>query len=339
MRVDHPVDAQSGQLDCRAEAARAEAAGYDGLWLSEIAHDPFLGVALAATATERMDLGTGIAVAFARNPMSTATLANDLQALSGGRMVLGLGTQVKAHVTRRFSMPWGQPRARLREYVLALRAIWASWHTGAPLAFEGEFYTHTLMSPMFVPPPHPHGAPPVFLAGVGEAMTETVGEVADGFLVHGFTTDRYLREVSLPALRRGRELAGATMEGFTVSGIPMLATGSTEEELARAVEHIRGRIAFYASTPAYRAVLELHGWGALGDELHGMTREGRWEEMGGLVDDDVLHAFAVVGEPAQVGAELLRRYGDLVTRMTLHCPPEAAGQVLGALRAAAPAAR
>lgn len=335
MRVDHPIDATGAVLDCRAEAARAEAAGFDGLWLSEIAHDPFLGVALAAIATERLELGTGIAVAFARNPMSTATLANDLQALSGGRMILGLGTQVKAHVTRRFSMPWGQPRAQLREYVLALRAIWNSWHTGAPLEFEGEFYTHTLMPPLFVPPPHPHGAPPVYLAAVGEAMTETVGEVADGFLVHGFTTERYLREVSLPALRRGRELAGSTLDGFAVSGVPMLATGSTEEELAAAVEDIRGRIAFYASTPAYRAVLDLHGWGGLGDELHTLSRDGRWNDMARLVDDEVLHTFAVVGEPDRVGTELLRRYGDVVTRMTLHCRAEHAEPILATLRAAA----
>jgi probable F420-dependent oxidoreductase len=335
MRVDHPVDARSATLDCRQDAARAEAAGFDGLWLSEIAHDPFLGVALAATATERLELGTGIAVAFARNPMSTATLANDLQALSGGRLLLGLGTQVRAHVTRRFGMPWSRPRARLREYVLAMRATWDCWHTGAPLEFEGEFYTHDLMPPMFVPPPHPYGPPAVLLAAVGEAMTETVGEVADGFLVHGFSTERYLREVSLPALRRGRELAGSTMDGFTVSGIPMLATGSTQEELTAAVEDIRARIAFYASTPAYRAVLDLHGWGGLGDELHTLTRAGRWDEMAGLVDDDVLHAFAVVGEPERVGAELLRRFGDVVTRMTLHCPDEHAEPILATLRAAA----
>ena len=224
MRLDRGA-ALDGPVDPRADAAAAEREGFDGFWLSEVKHDPFLALAVAATATERIQLGTAIALAFARSPMTTAAAANDLQALSGGRFQLGLGTQVKAHITRRFSMPWSHPAPRMREYVLALRAIWDTWHTGAPLDFRGEFYSHSLMTPMFEPQRHEFGAPPVLLAGVGETMTEVAGEVADGFLAHGFTTERYLRDVTLPALQRGRDKSGRTLDGFTVMGSPMIATG------------------------------------------------------------------------------------------------------------------
>jgi probable F420-dependent oxidoreductase len=315
--------ALDGPVDVRPDAADAEAAGFDGYWLTEVKHDPFVGLALAATATERVELGTSIAVAFARNPMTTAAAANDLQALSGGRLALGLGTQVRAHITRRFAMPWSHPAPRMREYVLALQAIWESWATGAPLDFRGEFYEHTLMTPMFTPQAHGFGPPPVLLAGVGETMTEVAGEVADGFLTHGFTTERYLREVTLPALERGRAKAGRGPEGFTVKGSPMVATGRSAEQLEKATAGVRGQIAFYGSTPAYRPVLELHGWGELGDRLHALSREGRWAEMGPLVDDDVLHAFAVVGPPEDAGAEVVRRYGDVLDRLTLYTPYDA----------------
>ena len=301
-------------------------------------HDPFVGLAVAATATERIELGTSIALAFARNPMTTAALADDLQALSGGRLLLGLGTQVKAHITRRFSMPWSHPAPRMREYVGALRAIWDTWHTGAPLDFRGEFYSHTLMTPMFTPQAHGFGPPPVLLAGVGESMTEVAGEVADGFLLHGFTTERYLREVTLPALERGRATAGRTLEGFTVKGSPMVATGRTGAELEKATAGVRSQLAFYGSTPAYRGVLDLHGWGELGDRLHVLSREGRWAEMGPLLDDEVLHAFAVVGPPAEVGAEVVRRYGDVLDRLTLYAPYDADARVMAEVAASVRAA-
>ncbi|TQM11398.1 TIGR03617 family F420-dependent LLM class oxidoreductase [Pseudonocardia kunmingensis] len=337
MKVDQsaPVD---GPLDPREHAARAEREGYAGIWLSEVKHDPFLGLALAATVTERAELGTSIALAFARNPMSMAALANDLQGLSGGRLLLGLGAQVKAHITRRFGMPWSHPAARMREYVLAMRAIWQCWHEGARLDFRGDFYDHTLMTPMFVPGSHPHGAPPVLLAGVGEAMTEVAGEVCDGFVAHGFTTERYLREVTLPALRRGRERAGGSLEGFQISGSALAVTGRTEEELAAAAAAVRSQIAFYGSTPAYRGVLERHGWGGLGEELHALSRDRRWTEMGALIDDDVLRTFAAVGTPGEVAAELVQRFGDLFTRFTLYTPypvdPAVVGNVAAAVRRA-----
>jgi len=322
-----------GVLDPRRAAERAERDGYDGLWTSELKHDPFLGLGLAATVTERISLGTAIALAFARNPMSAAVLANDLQALSGGRLLLGLGSQIKAHITRRFSMPWSHPAPRMREYILALRAIWACWHEGAPLQFEGEFYRHTLMTPMFTPEPHGHGSPRVLLAGVGPAMTKVAGEVADGFLCHGFTTEAYLREVTLPALAAGR---GGDLHGFEIVGSPFVVTGRTEEEFAAADSAVRGQLAFYASTPAYRPVLEKHGWGALGDELHTMSKAGRWTEMASLIPDEVLHAFAVAGEPAEAGRELVRRYGDVFTRTPLYtlypADPEVLAEVAGVAR-------
>jgi probable F420-dependent oxidoreductase len=224
----------------------------------------------------------------------------------------------------------------MREYVLALRAIWACWNDGTRLRFRGDFYTHTVMTPFFSPGPSPHGPPPVLLAGVGPAMTAVAGEVADGFLCHGFTTERYLREVTLPALAEGRQRAlatGSAREGFEVSGSPMVATGRTEEELAAAVLGVRGQIAFYGSTPAYRPVLELHGWGALADDLHSLSRTGQWDEMAGLIDDDVLAAFAIVGEPDRVAPELLRRYGDIMTRMTLYTPYPADAGLLAAIAA------
>lgn len=333
MKVDRGA-ALDGAVDVRPVAQAAERDGADGFWLSEVRHDPFLGLTLAATVTERIELGTAIAVAFARSPMTTAVQANDLQALSGGRLLLGLGTQIRAHITRRFSMPWSHPAPRMREYVLALRAIWDSWQNGTKLDFQGEFYSHTLMTPMFTPEPHSFGPPKVLIAGVGQTMTEVAGEVADGFLAHGFTTERYLREVTLPALRRGRDKTGGTLDDFVLQGAPFVVTGRDEREMAAAADGVRGQIAFYGSTPAYRGVLDLHGWGELGEELHQLSIKGRWAEMGPLIGDDVLRAFAVVGGPAEAGAELVRRYGDLFDRVSLYMPYQAAPEVTAELVAA-----
>ena len=297
--------------------AAAEAAGFDGGWVAETQLDALTALAVAAGSTDRIELGTGIVVAFARNPMTVAVQANDVHRLCGGRLMLGLGSQIKPHITKRFSMPWSQPAARMREFILALRAIWASWATGEPLRFRGEFYTHTLMTPFFDPGPNPFGNPKVFLAGVGELMTEVAGEVADGFLCHGFSTERYLREVTLPALERGRAKVGKTLAGFEISGPAFVATGGDERELAEAVAAVKRQIGFYGSTPAYRKVLELHGWGELQGELNALSKRDGWDRMPDLVDDEVLHTFAVVGTPEQVAAELTRRYGDVVQRMTL----------------------
>jgi probable F420-dependent oxidoreductase len=306
-----------------AQAIKAEEAGYDGVWSAETNHDPFLPIAVGATATEKLEFGTGIAVAFARNPMTLAVLANDLQLLSKGRFMLGMGSQIKPHITKRFSMPWSHPAPRMRELILAIRAIWNTWETGEPLAFRGEFYTHTLMTPFFNPGPNPYGNPKILLAAVGELMTEVAGEVGDGFLVHGFSTERYLREVSLPALERGAAKVGKTRSDLTVSYPGFIVTGPDDKSMAAAAKGAREQIAFYASTPAYRPVLELHGWGDLQPELNTLSKRGEWEKMGELIDDDILNAFAVVAPLDQVAGEVLKRFDGLVDRFSFYAPYKA----------------
>src|SRR5580658_2926928 len=222
-----------------AQARQAEEDGYSGVWAPETGHDPFLPLLLAAEHTEALQVGTGIAVAFARNPMNLAILANDLQQFSKGRFMLGLGSQIKAHIEKRFSMPWSHPAPRMREFILAMRAIWDSWHNGTKLEFRGEFYTHTLMTPFFNPGPNPYGPPRVFLAAVGGLMTEVAGEVADGLLAHGFTTDRYMRAVSVPALERGLARSGRTRQDFEISYPAMIVTGTTDAEIEAATDAVK----------------------------------------------------------------------------------------------------
>jgi probable F420-dependent oxidoreductase len=229
----------------------------------------------------------------------------------------------------------------MREMILAIRAIWDTWENGTPLNFRGDFYTHTLMTPFFTPDRTDlagFGVPKIFLAGVGEMMTEVAGEVCDGFLCHGFTTEKYLREVTIPALERGRAKVGKTLEGFEIVGPSFVVTGGTEEELATAAAGTRQQIAFYGSTPAYRGVLDIHGWGELQDELNALSKSGKWVEMGTLIDDEILNTFAVVGEPEQIGAELHQRYGDVIQRISFYAPyrsdPERWQRVLADLRAA-----
>ncbi len=313
-------------------ATRAELVGYDGFWVPETNHDPFLPLALAAEHTERITLGTGIAVAFARNPMNLAVVANDLQTLSQGRFILGLGSQIKPHIEKRFSMTWSHPAPRMRELILAMRAIWASWSDGSRLAFRGEFYRHTLMTPMFDPGPNAFGNPKVFLAAVGEVMTEVAGEVADGLLAHGFTTERYLREVSIPAFERGLARGGKNRADVQISYPGMVVTGPTEKEFAAAAAAVKRQLAFYGSTPAYRPVLELHGWGDLQPELNTLSKRGEWAKMADLIDDDVLNTFAVVGELDEIPGKILARFGDLVDRFSFYTPyqvePERWAEVL-----------
>ncbi|HVX22759.1 MAG TPA: TIGR03617 family F420-dependent LLM class oxidoreductase [Acidimicrobiales bacterium] len=318
MQFDWTVEGPIGAV--ADEAAAAEAEGYDGVWIGETNRDPFVALTVAAGATTGVSVGSAIAVAFARSPMNLAYMARDLQELSGGRFVLGLGTQVQAHVERRFSMPWSRPVARMREMVLAIRAIWEAWQHGTKLRFEGDFYSHTLMTPFFAPPPLPGEPPPVYLAGVGQHMTEAAGEVADGFLFHAFTTPDYLRQVTIPALRRGRERAGKSMDGFVVCGPAMAVVADNDDDLARGVAAAKDRVAFYASTPAYRPVLDAHGWGHLQGELADLARNGQWAAMGPAIDDDVLAAFAVVGTAKDVAAGLRQRYGDVADRLTCYSP-------------------
>jgi probable F420-dependent oxidoreductase len=313
-------------------ARRAEEEGYAAVWGSETSHDPFLPLALAAEHTTRLELGTGIAVAFARNPMTVASTAWDLNAYSRGRFLLGLGSQIKPHIEKRFSMPWSHPAPRMREFVSAMRAIWACWQEGTPLQFRGEYYRHTLMTPFFSPPPNQYGAPRVFLAAVGPAMTRVAGEVADGLLVHGFTTARYLREVTLPAVESGLAASGRSRAGFQLSYPIFVVTGDTDEQLAEAASGTRKQLAFYASTPAYRAVLDLHGWGELQPTLNALSKQGRWDDMADLIPPEVLDAFAVVGEPDEVPALITERVGELVDRLSLYTPYPVADDVVARVR-------
>jgi probable F420-dependent oxidoreductase len=322
------------------QAKQAEAAGYSGAWTAETSHDPFFPLLLAAEHTTTLELGTSIAVAFARSPMTLANTGWDLQSFSKGRFVMGLGSQIKPHITKRFSMEWSHPAARMREMVLAMRAIWDCWLNGTALNFRGEFYTHTLMTPFFAPAASDiseYGVPKIFLAGVGELMTEVAGEVCDGFICHGFTTEKYLREVTIPALARGRAKAGKTMEGFEIVGPSFVVTGTDKAEMAAAIDGTRQQIAFYGSTPAYKNVLDIHGWGGLQEQLNALSKQGGWVEMGNLITDEILNTFAVVGEPEQIAPELHQRYGDVIQRISFYTPyktdPVRWQQVINAVKA------
>lgn len=316
------IDGTSGaNLTVLAEqVAGAERIGYDGIWSTEVARDPFLPLMVAAEHSERLQLGTAVAVAFARNPMSMAAVANDLNTFASGRFVLGLGSQIQAHIVRRFSMPWSAPAERMREYILAMQAIWRSWQDGEKLDFRGEFYQHTLMTPMFRPEPSPWGPPAITVAAVGPKMTSVAAEVADGMLVHGFTTARYLNEVTLPLIHAGLAESGRTRADFTATYAGLIATGTDESGFEEALRRVRHQIAFYGSTPAYRGVLDLHGWSDLHTELHRLSKAGDWATMTELIDDDVLNAIAVVGEPASIGPEIVSRFGGLVDRFTFYTP-------------------
>jgi probable F420-dependent oxidoreductase len=315
----------------RQSAAELEASAYDGVWAAEANHDPFLRILEAAHATERVTLGSAVAIAFARSPMTTALAAYDLARYAEGRFVLGLGSQVKPHIERRYSMPWSQPAARMREYVHALRAIWACWHTGAPLAFEGEFYTHTLMTDFFSPERHEHGPPPVYLAAVGPRMTEVAAEVGDGLFIHAFATAGYIRDVTLPAVCRGRATGGLE-QPFRLAATAMFCSGRDSSEIATSAAAGRKHLAFYASTPAYLPVLEHSGWAEIQPTLRAHSRRGEWNEMAALVPDDMLRAFAPVGTPAEVAAELRARWADLGPRITLYPAGDVAPEVVSEIR-------
>ena len=320
------------------ESRTGEDLGYDGLWVAEVANDPFLPLALAAANTQHVTLGTSIAVAFARNPMTIAMAAHDLQRQSGGRFVLGLGSQIKPHITKRFSMPWTRPAARMREFVLAVHAIFTAWNDQAPLRFDGEFYTHTLMTPFFAQTPIPQGPPPIYLAAVGPAMTKVAGEVADGLFIHPFTTRRYLDQVTVPGITAALAAAGRARDTFTVCLPGLVVTGRDEREMSAARDAVRLQLAFYASTPAYRPVLAAHGWEQAQDELNVLSKQGEWGRMPALIDDGMLRTLAVVAEPQDLAAEISQRYGDIVDRFGFsmlgahRLPPDALRPVVAALQ-------
>lgn len=322
------IDAAMMAVDLAAvpsEARAIEGLGYDGLFTFEGQHDPFFPLAIAAEHTSRVELATAIAIAFPRSPMHLAQVGHDLQVFSKGRFVLGLGSQVRTHIEKRFSAPWDRPVARMRELIHAVRAIWRCWNENEKLDFRGEFYRHTLMTPFFNPGASPYGPPRVFLAGVGRPMTAVAGEVADGLFVHPLNSPEFIRGTTLPALERGFARAGRTREHFAIACQALVITGFTEDEVRQCEQTTRMQLAFYGSTPQYRCVLETHGWGELQGELNRLSKEGRWVEMGALISDEMLDAFAVRAAPTEVPARLGARYAGLVDRLSLicHARPEA----------------
>lgn len=317
MKIDTALLAPT--LDEIIPAARkAEEIGFDGLWTSETQHNPMFPLVLAAEHTNRIELGTSIAVAFARSPMDTAYQAWDLAQFSRGRFILGLGTQVKAHIERRFSMPWGPPVPKLREYIHALRAIWRCWQTGERLNFRGDFYTFTLMSPFFNPGPIDYPDIPIYIAGVNEGLCRLAGEVADGFHVHPLNSARYVRECVRPWIEAGAKKAGRRLEDVAVSVTVFIVTGRDEAEMEKNREAVRQQISFYASTPTYRTVLELHGWGDTAAELSRLAARQRWDEMPRLITDEMLETFAVVAPRDQLAQAVKARYAGLADRITYY---------------------
>jgi len=319
------LDIGMRDYDLRAVAANApkvEALGYDCLWTSETQHEPFLPLAVAATVTSSIKLGTSIAVAFPRSPMVLAYTAWDLQKASNGRFILGLGSQVRAHNQRRFSVKFESPGPKLREVVLALRAIWECWQSNTPLKFEGQFYKFDLMTPFFNPGPIAYPKIPVYIAGVNRYMCEVAGEVCDGLHVHPFHSPRYLREYVHPAVDGGLQASGRPRQDFTYAAASFVITGETESERARNAEAVRQQIAFYASTRTYEPVLATHGWEGVVPELHQRSLAGDWKGMASLITDEMLDTFAVSGTYDNIGTVLRERYTGLVDRVALYQPYE-----------------
>ncbi|MBI4233176.1 MAG: TIGR03617 family F420-dependent LLM class oxidoreductase [Chloroflexi bacterium] len=316
-------------------AQRAEALGYDGILFGELTLDPFLAAALGAQATRRIALATGAAIAFPRSPMVTANLAWHLQALSGGRFQLGLATQVKGHSERRFSVPWAPPAQRLREYILALRAIWDTWQNGSRLNFQGKHYTFTLMTPEFNPGPIAHPRIPIYIGAVNPYMARLAGEVADGILLLSFTSRRYIQEVTLPNLEVGLQRSGRSLKDIEIiAGGNLTYLAADGEDMAEQVREARRFVSFYASTRTYKAVMDVHGWGDVCLQLHELSAKGRWAEMPGLITDEMLHTFAVVGTCGDMAERLKARFGPWATRVTVPLPSRSQeGRFLGVVQA------
>jgi probable F420-dependent oxidoreductase len=322
MRLD--VALRDYALRTVAEYARkAEAIGYDCLWTSETQHDPFLPLAVATTATSSIKLGTSIAVAFPRSPMVIAYTAWDIQKASAGRFILGLGSQVRAHNQRRFSVKFESPGPKLREVVLALRAIWECWQKGTPLQFKGQFYNFDLMTPFFNPGPITHPKIPIFIAGVNRYMCRIAGEVCDGLHVHPFHTPKYLREYVHPAVEEGLRASGRSRQDFTYATSSFVVTGDTESERAENAKAVKQQIAFYASTRTYQPVLASHGWEKIIPELHSKSLDGDWKGMTRLITDEMLDTIAVSGTYENIGTKLRERYVGLLDRNALYQPYEA----------------
>lgn len=300
------------------KAKELEEMGYSGAWTSELNHDPFFPLLKSIDATSEIEIGTNIAVAFARNPMILANIGWDLQDYSEGRFILGLGTQIKPHIVKRFGMPWTKPIPQMREFIQAIRAIWTAWETGESLRFEGEVYRHTLMTPAFSPPKNAHGQPPIYLAAVGPAMVKLAAQEADGYLCHGFITPQYLRDVSMPAYISALETAGRKRSDVEIALPAFTVVGDTDEELEKSAQAARSMLSFYGSTPAYKVTLAHHGWEDVHLELNKLSKEGKWAEMSDVINDEVLATFAAIGTAEQVADELVKRFGAMIDRIAFY---------------------
>jgi len=321
----------SGLEDAGERARRLEALGVEGVFTFEGPRDLFLPLILAAANTSTIELMTNVAIAFPRNPIQLAHQANDLQCLSHGRFTLGLGAQVRGQIEKRYGVPFDRPIARMRELIGALRAIFAAWQYDEGLAFDGEFYRHTLMPPMFNPGPNPYGMPPIFLGALGPQMTRLAAEIADGLLVMPFNTRRHFQERTLPMVDEGLARAGRSTADLDLVGEVIVCCGRTEEELAAADEATRWLLSFYASTPSYRPVLDVEGWGDVQTELHALSKEGRWDEMPRRIEPAMLSTLAARGTPEEVATDIAARFGERVHRVAFYTPQAIDEQSLGAL--------
>ena len=312
MKID--ASAASNMSNIGSHARQLERLGYDGLRVAELNHEPFMPLALAASQTSTIELVTSVAVAFARNPMSLAIQAHDLNAFSRGRFLMGIGSQVKPHITRRFSMPWHKAARQMREFIEAMNAIFDCWYEGKTLDYVGEYYQHTLMPKTFTPQNIEFGRPKVLLSATGPLMTKVAAELADGMIMHPFSSEKYMSEVSMPAIQEGLRRSGRTLDDFIIDYAPMIATGTTEEELNTSIAVVRDRIAFYGCTVAYKPVLDIHGWGELQDELIALNRQHKTKQMSDLITDDMVRTIAIVGEPLEVIESMRDRLAGVVGR-------------------------
>ena len=312
MKID--ASATSNMSNIGSNARQLERLGYDGLRVAELNHEPFMPLALAASQTSTIELVTSVAVAFARNPMSLAIQAHDLNAFSRGRFLMGIGSQVKPHITRRFSMPWHKAARQMREFIEAMNAIFDCWYEGKTLDYVGEYYQHTLMPKTFTPQNIEFGRPKVLLSATGPLMTKVAAELADGMIMHPFSSEKYMSEVSMPAIQEGLRRSGRTLDDFIIDYAPMIATGTTEEELNTSIAVVRDRIAFYGCTVAYKPVLDIHGWGELQDELIVLNRQHKTKQMSDLITDDMVRTIAIVGEPLEVIESMRDRLAGVVGR-------------------------
>lgn len=306
--------------DIPQKARKAEELGYDFFSTSETKRNPFISAALAAEHTKRAQVRTSIALAFARSPMDTAYMAWDLQSLSGGRFQLGLGSQVRGHIVRRFNMPWGRPAARMREYIMALRSVWRSWQNREKVDFKGDFYNFNLMPPFFTPEPIEHPDIKIYIAAVNANMLQVAGEVCDGVLLHSFGTFKYIREVVMPNLQKGADKAGRSPSDIDINGGGYIITGPNEEHIQKSRQEVKNAISFYASTRSYAPVMNAHGWNDTAQKLYRMSVEGKWPEMGAQITDEMLDEFAIVGGYDEIIDKVKATYGPFASSLSFSIP-------------------